>query len=386
MSSTFATRIARPAPSGRAVSAVPVAARAALAPAAPRPANWRFSHLPLSAPRPDPLERQADDLADRIVDTPQADVLDSAEQRLGVDLSGVRLHTGAEAARSAKALSARAYAVGDDIVFGEGEFAPHSASGRRLIAHELSHVAQQRQLGPFVQRDPQVADKAAIEAARQDFRSRHSGHDAQVLDNIDAALQRITAGNPDLLLAYYRFYAHYKLTDDIGRGSKNAGETGSTFFGGPYTDINEGVLALEPLQQFATDDRLSFLGETLIHEYSHTANPTSALKGPGEGKAYGIENFFAERQKDKARDDQTLSLGGRMGDQLAFDTAYHVMKALYAVIDGVPADKRELKGLTPDKARALVTEFIPNTTDDFSEDLTSVVRIVAKQRGLDSLP
>ncbi|WP_069163753.1 eCIS core domain-containing protein [Nocardia altamirensis] len=65
------------------------------------------------------------------------------ESRLGRDLSGVRVHSGAAAARSAQALDANAYTVGDAIVFGHGRFEPHSAPGRQLLAHELTHVAQQ---------------------------------------------------------------------------------------------------------------------------------------------------------------------------------------------------------------------------------------------------
>jgi hypothetical protein len=67
-----------------------------------------------------------------------------AEPRFGHDFSQVRVHTDAPAAESARALGARAYTVGRDIVFGGGEYAPHSAAGQRLLAHELAHVVQQR--------------------------------------------------------------------------------------------------------------------------------------------------------------------------------------------------------------------------------------------------
>jgi hypothetical protein len=66
------------------------------------------------------------------------------EPRLGRDLSTVRLHTDAEAAGSAGALEARAYTVGQDIFFGASEYAPNTSDGRRLLAHELAHVVQQR--------------------------------------------------------------------------------------------------------------------------------------------------------------------------------------------------------------------------------------------------
>ena len=65
------------------------------------------------------------------------------EQRLGCDFSRVRVHSGSAAERSAKDIHAHAYTVGTDIVFGAGRFAPDSRDGRRLIAHELTHVMQQ---------------------------------------------------------------------------------------------------------------------------------------------------------------------------------------------------------------------------------------------------
>ncbi len=64
-------------------------------------------------------------------------------QRFGYDFSQVRVHSGAAAEQSARAVNSRAYTVGRDIVFGNGEYAPNSASGQRLLAHELTHVIQQ---------------------------------------------------------------------------------------------------------------------------------------------------------------------------------------------------------------------------------------------------
>ncbi len=65
------------------------------------------------------------------------------EAHLQADFSGVRLHTGAAAAEAARALHAHAYTVGGDLVFGAGEYAPNTAAGRKLLAHELVHVIQQ---------------------------------------------------------------------------------------------------------------------------------------------------------------------------------------------------------------------------------------------------
>ena len=67
------------------------------------------------------------------------------EPRLGYDFSQVRIHTDARAAASARAVNALAYTVGQDVVFGAGHYAPGAVSGMRLLAHELTHVVQNRE-------------------------------------------------------------------------------------------------------------------------------------------------------------------------------------------------------------------------------------------------
>ena len=109
---------------------------ASVAPSSLLPA--RLGALPL-ADRSDSLERDADRVADDVASGPR-------EPRP----RDVRLHTGPDAGRAAQAVNARAFTVGSDIVFGEREFAPETDSGRRLLAHELAHVAQQRAgVAPF---------------------------------------------------------------------------------------------------------------------------------------------------------------------------------------------------------------------------------------------
>jgi len=68
--------------------------------------------------------------------------------RFGHDFSQVRIHTDAQASESAQFVGANAYAVGSDIVFGEGRYAPGTTDGTRLLAHELTHVVQQARQGP----------------------------------------------------------------------------------------------------------------------------------------------------------------------------------------------------------------------------------------------
>jgi Domain of unknown function (DUF4157) len=69
------------------------------------------------------------------------------ESRFGHDFSQVRVHTGGAAEQSSRALNARAYTVGNNIVFGVSQFAPGTSEGRKLLAHELTHVVQQTGAG-----------------------------------------------------------------------------------------------------------------------------------------------------------------------------------------------------------------------------------------------
>ncbi|MEP7359027.1 MAG: DUF4157 domain-containing protein, partial [Anaerolineales bacterium] len=65
------------------------------------------------------------------------------EPRLGADFSGVRLHTGSEAAQLNRSISAQAFTHGQDIFLGEGKENVESSAGKQLLAHELTHTIQQ---------------------------------------------------------------------------------------------------------------------------------------------------------------------------------------------------------------------------------------------------
>jgi hypothetical protein len=94
------------------------------------------------------------------------------EARLGHDFAAVRIHTDAEAGRSAGAVEALAYTVGRDVVFGAGRYRPETAAGRALIAHELTHVVQQGgrswTVGSPLQIDPahSALEREAVDAQK----------------------------------------------------------------------------------------------------------------------------------------------------------------------------------------------------------------------------
>jgi len=69
------------------------------------------------------------------------------ESRIGADFSNVRVHNSMQAANVARSINARAFTHGHNVVFGAGEYSPNTLSGKKLLAHELTHVVQQNALG-----------------------------------------------------------------------------------------------------------------------------------------------------------------------------------------------------------------------------------------------
>ena len=88
------------------------------------------------------------------------------EARFGRDFAEVRIHDDARAAETAASIDASAFTVGQDVAFGPGRYAPRTAAGRELLAHELAHVVQQR--GPRLRGvvvDPERGEASVGEAA-----------------------------------------------------------------------------------------------------------------------------------------------------------------------------------------------------------------------------
>jgi hypothetical protein len=102
------------------------------------------------------------------------------EPPLGHDFSRVRTHSDARSAMAAGALDAAAFTVGNDVVFGEGLFAPATPGGPRLLAHELAHVVQQ--------------DGPAVTGGRLTLAPEHGASEREA----DRAAERVVAGQAAL--------------------------------------------------------------------------------------------------------------------------------------------------------------------------------------------
>jgi hypothetical protein len=103
----------------------------------------------------------------------EPDVRQGLESRLGKDFSQVRVHTNEKANQSAEAVSARAFTVGRNIVFGAGQYAPHTRIGKQLLTHELTHVLQQRSL-------PQSTSPTRFDPSGNDIHEQEADRVSQV--------------------------------------------------------------------------------------------------------------------------------------------------------------------------------------------------------------
>ena len=111
------------------------------------PVNGAPSHIQRYVGRATESAYTAPASVDRVLASPgrplEPALQQDMEHRFGHDFSRVRVHTGAAAEQSARDVSAHAYTVGHNLVFDSGRFASGTHEGRRLIAHELTHVVQQ---------------------------------------------------------------------------------------------------------------------------------------------------------------------------------------------------------------------------------------------------
>jgi Domain of unknown function (DUF4157)/Lysine-specific metallo-endopeptidase len=144
------------------------------------------------------------------------------EPRFGADFGRVRIHTGTSAATRAANVSAQAYTVGEHVVFGAGQYQPGNEPGRRLLAHELAHVVQQRSGkagGTLLRKSSfksctgnQPAQLDATVAAAQTALSRA----ARVVAGAYGRPAHVTAANRQLLLDHFHTTSKGDMKDILG--------------------------------------------------------------------------------------------------------------------------------------------------------------------------
>ena len=152
------------------------------------------------------------------------------EPRLGVSLGGVRIHNDGAAAEAARHLHARAFGFGGHVGFAAGEYAPETAGGHRLLAHELAHVVQERRgAAPAIRRMAGAAepsdlisrykswlgniDDKALGQRLFELAWMSPDHYAFVIDVIDA----LPSGDRDDVSLYFALSAREENLDEFAR-------------------------------------------------------------------------------------------------------------------------------------------------------------------------
>lgn len=198
------------------------------------------------------------------------------EQGIGADFSQVRIHTDSEAANMNKEISAQAFTHGQDVYFNQGKFSPDSTEGKRLLAHELTHVVQQ---GKEVKRQVQQStDEERTRYLRQLQGSESTPHQSRAAQ----ALQQLetNAADPNFQMNVENRAAISLLRSMYDSGqiefweTSNSGTAAAAFHRVPNHHIR-----LHVVEHGAT----ATSGFTLLHEATHAIQ---AQQFPGIDRLY----------------------------------------------------------------------------------------------------
>jgi hypothetical protein len=254
------------------------------------------------------------------------------EPRFGEDFSGVRVHTGAEAVRTAQALNARAYTVGRDVVFAAGQYAPDTAEGKQLLAHELTHVVQQgfgRQQGGL-QRD----DKPSVPAGKP---GSSPDVDATVknIESIWKGVAAVAASYPELKQWIVQGDTVVALIQTHVKAALNA------------ISANNGILSAAYMQVLESDKITYDFISWHVVAYANLLSLRSGIDGLINAFDHDSDVGFGFHYFRK--------FTGRAN-------AERIARGLKKAIDGVPADSAKLSGL--------VRTDVPLTVQSISQPIT----------------
>jgi hypothetical protein len=233
------------------------------------------------------------------------------EQSLGADLSGVRIHTGAQAAEASHALSARAYARGNDIFFSEGQYNPHSTEGRRLLAHEVAHTVQHGGVAAGTQ-DLQISRPG--DAGEQDA-ERASGA------MISGRMAAVGSGPAGPMIAR-----------DFDKNMQDAGQAG-----GDYGAADAKVQVILGHTTVADENEAKkMIGEIDGAEEKLTRHPTKLTNKDDHGNIGPMKGMLVENHDARFVLEQYLATVSDSGDfQSEYAASYMTSKKEYGAFAGM---------------------------------------------------
>jgi D-alanyl-D-alanine dipeptidase len=285
------------------------------------------------------------------------------EPRLGVDLSGVRLHTGPDAAAEARRLHAKAFTVGPDIYWGSGQLQPGRA-GRRLLGHELSHVVQQAEGGLALQRDDEKHEEPA-EAEAEHPAAAVAEH-PDVTDDVvvalkEGALEAAKSGQTRMTEAFIqKIMGDWRRHGDV----RHVVETAATEFEG--TDSATAIAVMTwalPLLLKAIESEFIYSKDTSSldllpgnkgkqyrefpwHDDDYPKDPASkSTRGPNEGKARALTADLTRiRPERRANRDTQAVITESWMKGMAGETQKAVHAYVKAQLALIPSHIRAEKG------------------------------------------
>jgi hypothetical protein len=190
------------------------------------------------------------------------------ESCLDTDLSGVRVHTGAESAQATQAVGARAYATGQDIHFAPGQYDPHSTAGQHLLAHEVAHTVQQS--GGTV--------SAGAPQYKLEVSTPGDTHEVEA----DRAADAMVAGKSAVVSTVDGIQR--KIARDFDKDMKDAGDASS--------DAEQKDMKVQVIMGHTTSadqsEAQAILGKIAAAEAAVTRHPKAQVTGGGLGPMKGI--------------------------------------------------------------------------------------------------
>ena len=315
-------------------------------------------------------------------------------QRFGHDFSRVRVHTGTAAEQSARDVNSNAYVVGNNVVFGVGQFAPQTHYGKRLLAHELTHVIQQAGSPQFMwgtssanmistrRPEEQILSRSTLHTDKdlynmmQKFRSKNDHLTEAQQNKIFWAIKKATDSD-EVAYKFFDYYSGYlgagnkiKLMTSIEEANAKKTDTLAETPSGGDTKLRSDVFTLPD----------ETLGPLLLHEFAHTGHHTNwgGAYDFEEGQAYGIEYYYAERTGDTTRMSKIITIissasarwTAALGPvvQENFKVTYALMHELGNLTKSGSSTLPPLKGKVGDDGRLMASEFV-SSFSDLSKDL-----------------
>jgi hypothetical protein len=199
-------------------------------------------------------------------------------RKMGYDFSNVKIHTGAEAAQSAKEVNAKAYTIGNNIVFNHGRYDTLSAEGKKLLAHELAHVMQQDT--NLNRKSEEEGDKKISEEVTEEVPAEEIANVEE--EELSPASTTGTGTLTDNKVAY----------GDC-QGINVQGRTVANYDHGTYSVTGAGVTRAKNCSGCTGDDCVTISG-TIVSDFH--ANPVVTLPGVPSGlnacEQQAVQNFI----------------------------------------------------------------------------------------------